>query len=120
MSVATVLYAHGVKQGKALILVSILGLGIYVFVPEAVWSRMTFSTATSEGGKMEGRAYIYTTALNRLPEYVVAGVGAGNFFGKWGFDNGFFRDSGNNVLGAHNTFLQVTIFWGCSVSSCSC
>ncbi|MDF0666256.1 MAG: O-antigen ligase family protein [Nitrospira sp.] len=112
VSVATVLYAHGVKQGKALILVSILGLGIYVFVPEAVWSRMTFSTATSEGGKMEGRAYIYTTALNRLPEYVVAGVGAGNFFGKWGFDNGFFRDSGNNVLGAHNTFLQVTIFWG--------
>lgn len=111
VSAALVLHAHGVKQGKALILASILGLGIYVLVPDSVWSRMAFSTETGESGKMEGRAYIYTTALNHLPEYLISGVGSGNFYGRWGAQNGFFRGSGN-VLGAHNSFLQITIFWG--------
>lgn len=112
VSIAAILHAYGVKQGKALIFACILGLSLYVVVPEAVWSRMVFSTEVREGGKMEGRAYIYTTALNRLPEYFVSGVGAGNFFGPWGFEKGFFRSEGTKVLGAHNAFLQVTLFWG--------
>lgn len=112
VSIATILHVYGVKQGKALIFACILGLSIYVVVPEAVWSRMAFSTEAGEGGKMEGRAYIYTTALNRLPEYFMSGVGAGNFFGPWGFEKGFFRAQGTKVLGAHNTILQITLFWG--------
>lgn len=36
VSVATILYAHGIKHGKALILASILGIGIYILVPDAV------------------------------------------------------------------------------------
>jgi len=110
VSIATILYAYGVKQGKALILVGLLGLGIYILVPDAVWSRMSFSTE-AQNGKVEARAHIYTTALNCLPEYIVAGIGAGNFYGKWGIEKGFFRGSGN-VLGAHNTLLQIAIFWG--------
>lgn len=110
VSVATVLYAHGTKQGRAFIFASILGMGLYILVPDAVWSRMVFSTEVRAGGQMEGRAYVYTTALNRLPEYVVSGVGAGNFFNKWGLEKGFFR--GGGVVGAHNAFLQITIFWG--------
>lgn len=110
VSVVTILYAHGVKQGKTLILVSILGLGIYILVPDAVWSRMSFSTE-EQSGKMEARAHIYTTALNHLPEYIVAGIGAGHFYGSWGIEKGFFRASGR-VLGAHNTLMQITIFWG--------
>jgi hypothetical protein len=63
---------------------------------------------------MEGRAWIYTTALNRLPEYVVAGVGAGNYYNKWGFEKGFGKEQGGSlaVYGAHNSLLQITIFWG--------
>jgi hypothetical protein len=63
---------------------------------------------------MESRAYVYTTALNRLPEYFVAGVGAGNFWNKWGFENGFRgeRDGISFVFGAHNSLLQVAIYWG--------
>ena len=113
VSFAAVLYTCGIKHGKVMVFVAILGLGIYVIVPDAVWSRMAFSTE-SRDGKMEGRAWIYTTALNRLPEYFVAGVGAGNYYNKWGFEKGFAREfQGVSVVyGAHNSLLQITIFWG--------
>lgn len=114
VSFAVILYAHGVRQGKALILVSFLGIGIYAVVPDAVWSRMVYSTEVGEGGKMEARASLYTTALNRLPEYIVAGVGAGNFDQKWGLEKGFARHRGDGVVaqGVHNALLQITIYWG--------
>jgi hypothetical protein len=110
VSAATILYAHGVKQGKALIFAAIVGMGIYILVPDAVWSRMSFTTEVGEGGKQEARARIYTTALNHLPEYIIAGVGAGNYHGKWGLEKGL--ASRSSVLGAHNVLLQITIFWG--------
>jgi len=113
VSFAVVLYAHGFRHGNVLILASILGVSIYMVVPDAVWSRMAYSTET-RSGKMEGRAWIYTTALNRLPEYVVAGVGAGNYYKKWGVEKGFAREHGGvvTVAGSHNSLLQITIFWG--------
>lgn len=113
VSFGAILYVQGVSHGKTLIFAFVLGLGLYVFVPDAVWSRMAFSTE-SRDGKMEGRAWIYTTALNRLPEYVVAGVGAGNYYNKWGFEKGFGKEQGGSlaVYGAHNSLLQITIFWG--------
>lgn len=114
VSFAAILYAYGAKHGKVMILLAIVGVGIYLIVPDAVWSRMAFSTQLSSSGKLEGRAWIYTTALNRLPEYVVAGVGSGNFHNKWGFEKGFGREYNGEmvVYGAHNAFLQITIFWG--------
>lgn len=113
LSFAVVLYTYGFRHGNVLILASILGISIYMLVPDAVWSRMAYSTET-RSGKMEGRAWIYTTALNRLPEYVVAGVGAGNYYKKWGIEKGFARERGGlvSVAGAHNSLLQITIFWG--------
>lgn len=110
---AVVLYSHGFRHGKALILASILGLTMYGLVPDAVWSRMVYTTE-SRGDKMESRARVYTSALNRLPEYIVAGVGSGNFWNKWGFEKGFGgeRNGIHHVGGAHNAFLQITINWG--------
>lgn len=112
VSVATILYAHGVKQGKALILAAVIGLGIYILVPEAVWSRMTFSTEVGQSGRMEARAHIYTMALNRLPEYFLAGVGAGNYHGGWALEKGFVIGVKGGLIGAHNALLQILIFWG--------
>lgn len=111
---AVVLYTCGFKHGKTLILVSILGVTIYGVVPDAVWSRMAFTTQP-ESGKLEGRARVYTRALNRLPEYFVSGVGSGNFWNKWGFEKGFggcTEDRDCHVSGAHNAWIQVTINWG--------
>lgn len=111
VSFAAILYACGVKQGKALILAAIVGMGLYTLVPDAVWSRMTFTTAVGESGKMEARAHIYTMALNHLPEYIMAGVGAGNYHGGWAIEKGFVAGAGK-LIGAHNSLLQITIYWG--------
>ena len=113
VSFAAILYARGIRHGKTLILAAILGLSIYTVVPDAVWSRMAYSSEAQDG-KMEGRARVYTTAFNRLPEYIVAGVGAGNFWNKWGYEEGFAtrKADGYELKGAHNSPLQIAITWG--------
>lgn len=120
MGFAVILYTYGFRQAKALVLVFVLGMGIYAVVPDAIWSRMVFSTEVGKSGKMEARAKLYTNALNRLPEYIVSGVGSGNFSNKWAFENGFasFRTSPDgkstevSLHVAHNVLIQLTIFWG--------
>lgn len=109
---AGILYIRGVRQGKALILVSILGLGVFAMVPDAIWSRMAFST--EKVGEDESRTRLYTAAFNRLPEYFVSGVGSGNFYNKWGIEKGLSKriDGVVVAIGAHNTPLQITINWG--------
>lgn len=112
-SFAIILHAHGAKHGKALILVSVLGVAVYAVVPDAVWSRMQYST-DSRKGKMEARAALYDAALNRLPEYILAGVGAGNFHKKWGLEKGFGRHGYQGLYAqpAHNSPVQIAINWG--------
>lgn len=114
VSFSVILYARGSKHGKTLILACVLGMGVYMLVPDAVWSRMMFSTERGEGGKMESRAQLYATARDRLSEYIVAGVGAGNFFGKWGYQKWQTKQIGGvtTVVSAHNSVLAVTIYWG--------
>lgn len=109
MSFGAMFYACGIKYGKALMFACILGLGVYALVPTAVWSRMEFSTQVNNG-QMEARARLFTNALDRLPEYILSGVGAGNYWGDWGSKKGFAKQS--HVKGAHNTFFQIAIYWG--------
>lgn len=109
ISFGAIFYVRGIRHGKALMFVGVLGLGVYMLVPNAVWSRMEYSTQVNQGG-MESRAKLYTTALDRLPDYIVAGVGAGNYYGDWGTKNGF--SGRDHVVGAHNTFIQIAIYWG--------
>jgi O-antigen ligase len=84
-----------------------------------VFSRFSLSLETPSG-KLEGRGRIYKAAVDHLPEYVLIGVGAGNFWGPWGmqsgyFDRGFKDRRQGGVKGAHNTFIQVTLNWGLTV-----
>jgi O-Antigen ligase len=92
-----------------------LAVGGLILVPGAVLSRFSLSMETPSG-KMEARGRIYKAAIDHLPDYIILGVGAGNFAGPWGrqsqyFDHGFKGIQGG-VKGAHNVFIQVTIFWG--------
>lgn len=114
VSLAAVSFTYGARYGKLLIMACLLGMSIYMLVPDAVWSRMVFSTERGEGGKMESRAQVYTTALNRLPEYIVTGVGAGNFFQKWGYQKWHTKQIGGvtTPIAAHNSLLAITIYWG--------
>jgi hypothetical protein len=54
---------------------------------------------------------VYQAAWDHLPEYWLTGVGAGNFWnGSWGKQSEYYKMNG--VVGAHNCFIQVAIYWG--------
>jgi O-antigen ligase len=94
-------------------LAAILGIVMLMWVPDAVFSRMAFSTQ-ADHGKMEARARIYTTAIKTISKHALTGVGLGNFYGSWGRSTDFvkFYNGRPVVLGPHNWYFAVTIYWG--------
>ena len=96
------------------VIVVILGLGMcmLLWVPSAVFARLTVPSGTSYEGSPDPRAKVYNAALAHLPEYWLVGVGAGNFWGPWGQRNGFLLPGKRAVIGVHNAFVQLVIFWG--------
>jgi hypothetical protein len=110
VSCASVLYAFGLRRGKAMLLAALIVGAIFMWVPESVWTRMSFSTETYDG-KMEGRALVYMAAIEHFPEYAITGVGAGNFWSSWGPRSRFAGGDGM-LSGSHNCFFQVTLYWG--------
>src|SRR5438034_6011231 len=107
---AIVLFAHGIDV-KTVGLAAVLGVCVLMWVPQAALSRFDFGGQSYEGKVVDGRARVYTAAVEHLPEYVVTGVGAGTFNEWWGYKNGW-RNRLHTVTGAHNCFIQVTIYWG--------
>ena len=106
---ASVVYACGMRFGKTILVAAVIGAGVFTAVPDAVWSRMTFSMEARDG-KLEGRARIHKATVAHFSEYVVTGVGAGNFWrGKL---REFLSLKSGHVKGAHNCFMQVMIYWG--------
>lgn len=113
VSAFAVMYAKGLKHPKILASVALLAIAIFIFVPDAVFSRLAFST---EGApeEREGRARVYTAAWDNRADYLVVGIGAGNFWEEWGLERGFTAGGREKpyVVGAHNTLIQVAIYWG--------
>ena len=113
ISCVTVIFVYGIAYGgkyfdrfiRAIVLAIALGVCMLIWVPDVIFSRLTFSTQAHDG-IVEGRARVYTAAFEHFHEYVITGVGAGNFWRQWGPGSGF-GDSR-----AHNCFIQVTIYWG--------
>jgi O-antigen ligase/polysaccharide polymerase Wzy-like membrane protein len=97
---------------KTLLLIVVLGCCVLALVPKAAFMRMAFPK-TYKSGTTEGRAAVYTAALKHLPDYLVSGVGAGNFWKAWGRQSDFSWANGS-MHGAHNGLIQVTIYWGVS------
>lgn len=114
VSLSAVSFVYGARYGKLLIMACILGMAVYMLVPDAVWSRMEFSSERNKDGKMESRARLYDKALNRFPEYIVAGVGVGNFHQDWGYRKWETKEvRGVTIpIAAHNTPLAIMIYWG--------
>jgi hypothetical protein len=118
--IAVVMAYVGANRGTVVqrvirILALMLGLGmcILLWVPQAGLARLTFTPKTASGvtDTQEARIKTYTAALTHLPEYWLVGVGAGNFWGPWGRRSQFAKRL-YGVLGAHNSYIQVTIYWG--------
>lgn len=107
---AVVIGTYGILRGRMMVVLALLAIGIWIFVPDAVFSRLVFRAQSYEPGKLEGRTQVYTAVIEQLPEYVVTGVGAGNFWKSWGRSHGF--SYGRGVIGSHNCFSQTAIYWG--------
>jgi O-antigen ligase len=110
---AFIMLAHGIKRMRTLILAALLGIVMLIWVPEAVFSRMTFSTRVDDG-KMEGRAKIYTAAVKAISDHMLTGVGVGNFYSSWGMNSDFVKlyKARPVVLGPHNWYFAAAIYWG--------
>jgi hypothetical protein len=109
ISCAVVMLSFKGKRLRVVVAVLVIGVGVIMWVPNVAYSRLSFSTE-SRSGIQESRARIYTAAVQYLPEYGLAGVGAGNFWRLWGYNHGW-RGS-ESVVGAHNCFIQATLYWG--------
>jgi hypothetical protein len=109
VSLTAVMFASGIWRGRTILIAGIIGAAIVMWVPNIMWARLTFSTETHHG-YTEARGRIYTAAVEHFPEYAISGVGVGNFWEGWGRNSNF--TSGHGVLGSHNVFIQVTIYWG--------
>lgn len=93
------------RKVRAVLAALVLAVSIMAFVPDAAYSRLSFTTQSS-GEHQESRARIYTAAVVHLPEYALFGVGAGNFWRLWGYNHGW------GLVGPHNCYVAVTIYWG--------
>jgi hypothetical protein len=110
VSCASVMLAYGFRHVRTLLFGFLLVVAVLLWVPDVVFSRLSYSTEPVYG-QLEGRARINTAVMDHLPEYVFTGIGAGNFWKQWGYESGFVTGYGS-VVGAHNCFFQVTIYWG--------
>jgi O-Antigen ligase len=110
VSCGVVFLSVRIRRGQKILLFIVVAAVIAVSVPAAIWSRMTFSTRT-QGDKTDPRTLVYAAAIEYLPEYVLTGVGSGNYWNAWAWNKPGFRYR-SSVLGAHNIFFQVTIWWG--------
>lgn len=108
-------FSYGVFRLKTLVMVAIAGVTILTLAPSVIFERITASNA-AEGTKklQEGRMVIYKIAGETWPEYILTGVGTGNFWKDWGREKGFAINAlaGKGVIGGHNAFLQSTFYWG--------
>lgn len=109
-SCTAVVHAYGVMKPRVILAVGVLFIAILVWVPEAVFSRLTFSSDKVHGEHVDGRTRVYTAAIEHLSEYVLTGVGIKHFYGEWGRHTRFFKD--DHVSSTHNSYVQVTVYWG--------
>jgi hypothetical protein len=111
---AAIMFAYGMGI-RIILMLAVLGIGIIIWVPDVVLSRMSFSTEKSASGKLEARAKIYLLAIEHFPEYFITGLGEGNFWGPWGLKNWMKKKYLGRravVIGPHSCFIAVTIYWG--------
>jgi O-antigen ligase len=86
-----------------------IGAALFLLVPSAFLARLSFDPVSSSG-KRDARTVVWDASMNSLSEYFWRGVGEHAFATSWGPSHGFARDG--VVLGAHNAYVQITIFWG--------
>ena len=113
ISLAVIVYRYGIMRPQVILAVGGIAVTTLLWMPSIMWDRMTVSTERQQvtGDYEDSRVHVYGSFIKYLPEYVITGVGEGNFFGKWGEETDFANEKGK-VVSAHNSFARVTINWG--------
>lgn len=104
-----VLFHSRRKLGRRVAIGLAGALAVAALLPSAVLARMVV-TSQGVGSGSDPRTQIYRAAFDALPRYIWLGVGNGTYEDSWGNQNGFVR--GGVLVGAHDAFFQVAIFWG--------
>lgn len=107
-----VMYVKGIVNPRVII-GTVLMLGVMaLWVPDAIWTRFTVSTEVNDQGRVEdSRVFLYGKVAEHLPDVVLTGVGINHYYGPWGERHGFDK-LGIGVIGTHNSFTQVAMYWG--------
>jgi hypothetical protein len=84
-------------------------LGVLVAVvavaPNVVFDRLEISSTDT-------RTRLAEATVDEAGDYLPFGVGGGHYEKTWASEHGFVRRSTGQVQGTHNSFVQVTVFWG--------
>lgn len=110
---AVLLLAGGglADRARRILIVAAVGAAALTVIPGVALSRMSVSvTRQNETGKKDARLRLYTIALERFPEYILAGVGAGNYWEDWAVHNRL--SVRNKPAGAHSGPIQTAMYWG--------
>jgi hypothetical protein len=116
---AALIYASKAKRFRVVAATAALAACIFMWAPRVALTRLWSSIDSSYYSSIsspqlsddaDARSSLYAAAFEHLPDYVARGIGAGNFWHRWGMTHGFSLHRG--VSGAHNSFVQVTIYWG--------
>ena len=108
VSATVVLWKGSRTRAQRLAWMAAILLAAIILVPSAVWSRASIDTGSPKKGA-ESRVKLYAAAVTHFQEYILTGVGNGNFQQSWGWNSDF---ASERVVGAHNCFIQVAIYWG--------
>ena len=88
-----------------------IGASVLLFVwltaPRVVFERFQFSFDYDASGRQESRIHLYSTLIRTMPSYFLKGVGSGNYWSTWAFEQNLAH--ADTAPGAHNTFIQVTV-----------
>lgn len=113
LSLLVFIYKSGVNLKRWILPALILSLFLVITVPEVVWVRLGSLMKISELQEEDSRTRVYLAVLRNMDDYLLTGVGAGNYWHGWAVDAGITnRHTTDLPSAAHNAFFQVWIFWG--------
>jgi hypothetical protein len=112
ISGAAVVLAYGILKPKVILTVAALIVGVFLWVPDAVYQRFAIPVTIyrNETRQLEARTRVYLTTLENLSDSGFTGVSVSQYYGKWGRENLWVKNE--RVVGTHNVYAQIAMYWG--------
>ncbi len=107
------IYKSKLNLKKWILPTIVLILFIVIAVPDVVWVRLGSLVRFTELQSEDSRSKVYIAVLNNIDQYVLSGVGSGNYWQSWAVKAGITNRYTTDVaMAAHNAFFQLWIYWG--------